>query len=284
MDRAKYTEPNAPTMNRTIFGTLVSVNRQGMDDDGVGVGINGEYDDDDEFYAKMKLNPARVEEIRNRFVDGEVGKNNATVMSESAKERMRRRELEIYKNGKRMMKKNVTPRLLNVVIRACKTSGFTRNVVDAFEKLLVHNLSSSTTDAGYSLKDDSDIWKQILVQKPFITRKSQQGSGSGSGVTIRMLFCDNESKGAFNRLLLHAVAQFHGLETASSTTSKGHRILTVTGLCKGTNFRFLEYVPFDDGRNATVTDSPSAVAVSSGEDETAATQLLLDNMAALKVQ
>jgi hypothetical protein len=262
MEKGKYTMPNAPRGNRTIFSTLLSDNRTR----GAGIGLSDDEGYDDGYGSdsgKVKIDPSRVAEIRGRFIDGEVGVEN-TEMTEAGKERMRKREEELYKDGHRMMKK-VNPRLLNVVIRACKGSGFTRNVVDAFENL-ISSMPKNGSSASSTTAIQKDIWKKVLIQKPLVTRKSRAG-GNGSNLTIRMLFCDDESKGAFNRLLLHAVCQFHGLDTASSTTSKGHRMMTVTGLCKGEKFRFLDFVPFDGTVSLAVTSK----------------NLSLDKMAALTV-
>ena len=277
MNKGAYTMPNAPRDNRTIFGMLVSTNAMGYADD-----LEEKDDCSGTRSTKVKLDPARLANIRERFVEGEVGK--MAFMTDAAKARMKKRKEELYKDGRRMMKANVDERLLNVAIRACNVSSFTRGVVDAFERLLVRNMSSGgTRNASGSENEsesDSDIWKKVLVQKPFITRKSQADVDvEGSGVTIRMLFSDDESKGAFNRLLWHAVTQFHGLDTSSSTTSKGYRMLTVTGLCKGSEFRFLDHVPSDEGRrrNESVSTKENV------NDETAATQMMLDSMAALRV-
>lgn len=92
------------------------------------------------------------------------------------------------------MMKKINPRLLNVVTRACKGSLFTRNVVDAFENL-ISSLPKNSSSTSSTTAIQKDIWKKVLIQKPFVTRKSN-ARGSGSNLTIRMLFCDNESKGA----------------------------------------------------------------------------------------
>ena len=268
MHKGKYTMPNAPRGNRTIFGTLVKANR--------GLDLDGQSDDGyDSDCCKVKLDPEEVAKIRERFVDGEVGVNEVVILSEAAKEKIRKREEELYKDGKRMMKVNVNERLVNVVIRACKNSGFTRNVVNTFEDLLLslnHPKSNSVKSSVHVI--ESEIWKQVLVQKPFITRKLNAETKE-SNVTVRLFFSDGKSKGAFNRLLLHAVCQFHGLQTASSTTSKGHRIMTVTGGCKGEHLRFLDYVPFDgvDPDSGTTTE----------EEELSPSPVISANMAALKV-
>jgi len=272
MDKGRFEVPNAPRDNRTIFSSLVSAQ-------------NGDGDD----ISCANLDRKRLEEIRDRFVDGEVGRSNS--ITKGAKERMKKRQEELFQDGDRMMRVNVNERLMNVVVRACKSSGFTRNVVDAFERLLVSNMSGGGDEMACHDSDeselDNDIWNQIMVQKPFITRKTNMDMGLGnsrSGVIARMLFREDESKGAFNRLLLHAVCQFHGLDTCSSTTSKGYRMLTVTGICKGSNLKFLDFVPFDVSSDSPGPPEGKANNVSVGSDETAATQLMLDNMAALRVQ
>ena len=94
-------------------------------------------------------------------------------------------------------------------------------------------------------------------------------------LVIRLLFSEGESKKAFNRLLLHAVCQFHGLDTESNTTAKGYRMLIVTGLCKGCHLKFLDYVPFDNGKNSHVTSKSNTKG---------SANMLADSMSALKVQ
>ena len=272
MDKGRFADPNAPRDNRTIFSTLVSAR-------------NGSGNEDD--IACANLDRKRLEEIRDRFVDGEVGRNNS--ITKGAQERMKKRQEELFLDGDRMMRVNVNVRLMNVVVRACKSSGFTRNVVDAFERLLVNNMSGRGVEMACHDSDeteaDIDIWNQVMVQKPFITRKKSMGLGdTGSGVIARMLFREDESKGAFNRLLLHAVCQFHGLDTCSTTTSKGYRMLTVTGICKGSHLKFLDFVPFDVSSDSSGPPELQENVVVVVSDETAATQLMLDNMAALRVQ
>jgi hypothetical protein len=295
MDKGRFADPIAPRDNRTIFSTLVSAGNGSGSASGNGSGHEDEDDDNDNI-ACTNLDRKRLEEIRDRFVDGEVGRNNG--ITKGAQERMKKRQEELFQDGNRMMRVNVNVRLMNVVVRACKSSGFTRNVVDAFERLLVTNMSgsggggcdqmTSHTHDSDEIETDVDIWTQIMVQKPFITRKTSMGlDNTGSGVIARMLFHEDESKGAFNRLLLHAVCQFHGLETCSTTTSKGYRMLTVTGICKGSHLKFLEFVPFDVSSDYTGTrtrELQENVVVVVVSDETAETQLMLDNMAALRVQ
>jgi len=277
MDKGRYLMPNYPRDNRTIFSTLCGAN-----DNGNGNGNGSE--DAHSSQVRLNLDPKEVMKIRERFVDGEVGVGGQDQgMTQGAKDRMKRRQDLLFKDGHRMMKSNVNERLMNVVVRSCKSSGFTRNVVDAFERLLVNNMSDADNcnsngkiSSSHNSDPDGDIWNKVVVQNPFITRKEK------IGVMIRMLFNEGERKGAFNRLLLHAVCQFHGLDTCSTTTSKGYRMLTITGRCQGSTFRFLEFVPFDVNSSGPLERD---VGNTGGlKDETAATQLMLDNMAVLRVQ
>lgn len=252
MDKGKYAEL-APVHNHTLFSTL-----------------NGIQDEE----HKVKLSQKQLKLLKERFVDGEVVPEQDRQMTDAAKARLQKRQDALYHDGNRMMRENVNKRLLNVVMRACKSSGFTRKVVEAFEQLLVQNMAGvDDTTSSKSMKDD-DIWEKVTVQKPFITKKGAI-TDTHSGVIIRLLFSEGESKGAFNRLLLHAVCQFHGLDTESNTTAKGYRMLIVTGLCKGCHLKFLDYVPFDDGMKTHVTSKSNAKG---------SANILADSMSALKVQ
>lgn len=270
--------PNYARQNRTIFSTLAGADSLGQKISESTNFISGEEDD---FRCGVRLKPAQLAKIRDRFIDGETGAEENK--NQRFTEKLRKRETILYKNGRRMMNQ-VDSRLFDVVNRTCLVSSFSRDVVVAFERLLTQSMASPSekneaTDDNYSMKNDASIWKKVLVQTPFVTRKSSLSSASS--VTIRLLFGEEESRGAFNRLLLHAVSQFHGLDTSSSNTSKGHRMLTVTGTSKGNQFHFLDYLhqsesAFGDERDLSQKMSPN--------DETEATQILLESMAALKVQ
>jgi len=42
------------------------------------------------------------------------------------------------------------------------------------------------------------------------------------------------------------VSHFHGLDTSSTTTSRGERLVSVTGVCRGCQFRFLDFLDLVD--------------------------------------
>jgi hypothetical protein len=258
MNKWQYTMPNVPRDNRTIFGTLLASNSTDMNTDG---------------NCKVKLSAAEMQNIRERFVQGEVGVVQDS-MSQLAIQRHKRREEQKYKSGRRMLKENVDTRLLDVIVRACQASKFSRSVVSAFERLIVGHMSNDQSSMStYKMDADIDIWNEILVQKPFITRKT---ANTGGGFILRLLFNEHESKGAFHRLLLHAVTQFHGLDTTSNSTSKG-RVLTVTGSCKGSQFKLLDYVVEED---YVIVDEPGQGLFS---DEAPDTQIMLESIATLQV-
>jgi hypothetical protein len=240
----------------------------------------------------LLLDPTHVARVRERFLQGEVstfdcvGGGNG-VMSEATELRLRKRQEDLFQNGHLMMQCNVNKRLLNIVTRTCRMPSFSRKVVDAFEFVLVQNMSMDVTknDRQNNIQQDCDeVWEQVLVQKPFVTTRkvasNKNNTHEKSPVIVRMIFSEDGSRAAFHRLLLHAVCQFHGLEVSSSTTSKGHKMLTVTGLCKGSHLRFLEFVPFDD--NECDGDHPNHAA---GQNHQSSHQAcLVSGMSTLQVQ
>uniref|UniRef100_A0A7S3Q217 Uncharacterized protein n=1 Tax=Chaetoceros debilis TaxID=122233 RepID=A0A7S3Q217_9STRA len=291
MEKGKYTEPGYARQNRTIFSTLAGAESAGQR---LSANTNHGYSDDDEddFRCGVRLKPAQLANIRDRFLDGETGTEENK--NKRFTEKLRRRETMLYKNGRRMMTQ-VDSRLFDVVNRTCLVSSFSRDVIVAFERLLTQSMASPSEmknqadddgDDG-SVKNDAIIWKKVLVQTPFVTKKSAPSvsASASASVTIRLLFGEEEGRGAFNRLLLHAVSQFHGLDTSSSNTSKGHRMLTVTGTSKGNQFHFLDYLQHNEDTDAAAYGKEKDLSQKmSPNDETEATQVLLESMAALKVQ
>jgi len=238
MDRSKYTMPNSAMEHNSYFTTLLKSNGN-VKRDGAGR----------EFDAK------HVDKVRERFLRGDVSNANENEMTEGARNRMRRREDDTFSDGARMVKVKVQERLLNVVRRACQSSEFSRDVLSAFEKQLVKHLSGneSSHERGCASEESESVLEEVLMQRPMVTRKSSSvlspklNSAGVKSVTIRFLFDNESNNGAFNRLLLHGVSQFHGLDTSSSTTSKGHRLLTVTGVCKGCQFQLLDFLDLGEG-------------------------------------
>jgi len=214
--------------------------------------------------AGKEYTPQHVARVRERFLRGDVGASDVNAMTDGARDRLRRREEDTFRDGGVMAKSKVQERLLNVVRRACQSSEFSRDVLCAFEGELVKRLSSFDDDGGggggqtnaAAIEEREALLDKVLMQKPMVTRKG--GSSGVKNVTIRFLFDNESNQGAFNRLLLHGVSQFHGLDTSSTTTSRGHRLLTVTGVCKGCQFRFLDFLDLaeeerlDDNRDVDV--------------------------------
>ena len=232
MIKGRYVMPNYPLEYRSVFDDMV---RNG------GEGEGGETKTGD---GRKGVGSGVVDwtKVRERFVSGDVVvQSSEPMVSEAAMERRRIRERELFKSGQSMMEQ-VQGRLFRVVQQACDTSPWNQSVLNAFEEFLVIHMGDGSaeergTSPRSSIGGDSStqILKELLVQTPFVTRKA------GNQITVRFVFDDAEKKGAFHRLLLHAVCQFHGLTIASSTTAKGHKMMTVTGTCKGCQFKFLEF-------------------------------------------
>lgn len=299
MHKARYTMPYAPRHRWTVFRALMEGSHvhsgsgsSSIGNHGAGGGVpsweeeeEGDWDPPQVLKdrARFLSDPEHLARVRDRFLEGESGAVSSgggcgSSPSAAAVARQKRWQEELFQNGAWMVKWNVDKRLVSIVTRTCRGPGFTQKVVDAFEHVLVKNMSVNTTgsggDGGTNTKEDGrgippnfdDVWEKVLVQKPFVTRKvvkhstptssSNQESEKIGVTTVRMIFSDEEdgSRAAFHRLLLHAVCQFHGLEASSNTTSKGHKMLTVTGTCKGSHLRFLDFVPFLEEEEEELSD------------------------------
>jgi hypothetical protein len=275
MNKARYTMPFAPRHHWTAFCALMegsTMNSRGKSFQG-----QSEEDGQDEWEMERKvmfernrllLDPEHLQRVRERFLQGEVS-------GEYGHRRCNGRGIDkndLYGNGYLMVQINVNKRLLNVILRTCRMPGFTRNVVDAFEHVLVKNMSVASRFNGDNsgISDHDEIWNKVLIQKPFITTRrveltENKEAMEKMGVTVRMIFSSqDEKRAAFNRLLLHAVCQFHGLEVSSSTTSKGHKMLTVTGVCTGSQFRLLDFVSLDDESDHVEKQSSCEKSLESG--------------------
>lgn len=278
MDKARYTMPHVPRHQWTVFRALMegggSPPPPPASVDGDAAGFMQDQDDENDLEMGRKAlqekrrflsDPGHVARVRERFLEGEV----STMDNDSDGRKEARLEIHkqhVFQNGHAMIHYNVNKRLLNIVTRTCRMPGFSRNVVDAFESVLVENMSVDnmpnkhgvkTSRSSQQQQDCNQVWDQVLVQKPFVTTRKKivleqdidTTNNDKSTVMVRMIFSEDGSKAAFHRLLLHAVCQFHGLEVSTSVTSKGHKMLTVTGVCKRHDLRFLDFVPFEDGND-----------------------------------
>lgn len=102
------------------------------------------------------------------------------------------------------MMQRIDPRLQSVVERACANSEPASRVVSMFEQFIIACFS------GTKVKQSKDWWTELLLESPAITKKKDSTS-----IKAQFLFEADTSKGGFHRLLVHAVAQFHGLQVVS---------------------------------------------------------------------
>jgi len=257
MEKSAYLFPNYPLENNSCLTTLL--------------GSGSEVED----YEKQ-----HIATVRERFLNGEVCDKNRNLISERARDRLLKREEEIFNDGRKMVEEKLQSRLLNVVTRACQSSVFSRNILSAFERVLVKHLSFNDVSVCDDKQDnDESILEKVLMQKPLLTRKS---SNETKNSTIRFLFDNESDQGAFSRLLLHGACQFHGLNTSSVTTSSGRRLLTVTGICKGNQFRLIDFLDFTKERNNIFTSKSSSLRnVTPGSNPSAS--IIEQHMSTLKV-
>lgn len=144
----------------------------------------------------------------------------------------------------------IAPRIRAVVSRLCiarahrqgtsstPVVSFSTKILDAFESYLV------SMAGGSSLVDEGDVMgvlEKVLIRLPTVSKKQFLISDEGKEDTkfrgmfippIQFHFPDGDDSqrksGAFHRILLHAICQFHGLE-ASSLTQSNSRIVTIQG-------------------------------------------------------
>lgn len=305
LHKNKHIMPHKPMEYNSSFTTLLkggsNTHKKG-DDDGSGVVAPvGRM-------HRQSYDREHVASVKERFLNGEMpgGRSNTSNNDMHNTHRALKRQEEIFSNGENMIKLQVQERLLNVVRRACRSSDATKEVLCAFERTLVRHLSYEEEfdfvnyDEETTQRHDEVIMEQVLVQKPMVTRKKssivlEEDDGSENTkevtrVTLRFLF-DNEKAnsgsgggGTFHRLLLHGACQFHGLDTAWSTTSKG-RLLTVTGSCKGCQFQMLDFLDLEEqnmlGYNAA--NSPKSGEKVSESAVTSSSTSVLKAISTLKV-
>jgi len=124
----------------------------------------------------------------------------------------------------------VPDRLRHVLERACSNSADTVAIIDDFEKLVVK---------GHLKGRGTSLAIETLLEPPTVT-KSLSGE-----VVLRFCFDSMSTIGGFHRLLLHAVALFHGLRALSKTMVLNDvktRMLTIQGTLVGPEHRLAEHV------------------------------------------
>jgi hypothetical protein len=122
----------------------------------------------------------------------------------------------------------VDPRLRRVVVRAVRNSYPAGRVLERFEGFLVRVFSAGdrapAPDGPPPERPASDeSWSDLLLEAPTVeAEENRDGSSPDAGtagaaavVVVRFYFDPDSSTGGFHRLLLHACAQFHGLDATS---------------------------------------------------------------------
>jgi hypothetical protein len=164
--------------------------------------------------------------VRDKFYNGELYPSSApksTLKKPSP-------TIEMLTAQQRMHR--IERRLRRVVVKAIENSYPATKVMQTLEQFL---MSAFTACEGEETYDDPD-WKDILVEPPTITRLAPNNK-----LIIRFLFDKDSQTGGFNRLLLHALVQFHSLVATSATTSKG-RMLTATGSSIDKQFQLVDCI------------------------------------------
>jgi hypothetical protein len=121
----------------------------------------------------------------------------------------------------------VDPRLRRVVVKAVSNSYPAARVLERFEAYLLRTFASvlvgeDPSSAGPAPVDvdnndgDNTFWEDLLLSAP--TVEPWENSDSGHAV-VHFFFDPDSPTGGFHRLLLHACAQFHGLEAWSRTSN-----------------------------------------------------------------
>lgn len=72
---------------------------------------------------------------------------------------------------------------------------------------------------------DPGWWNDLLVKAP----KKTNNTNNNDKMAVEFYFPVDSSQGGFHRLLLHAVAQFHGLHVVSRLIPNQARFLSVSG-------------------------------------------------------
>jgi hypothetical protein len=299
MSQGAYVLPNWPREYTSIFGTLATATTKGIESIPE-VGLDEEEEDDDETTIhegkeETKYDTEHLLSVRERFIAGEVTNTPSHHhQNHPFNQPLSKHESKIFENGSSMLKYKVPTRLLNVITRACYSSSFARDVMNAFESLVVHHLSPipiHDIDAMNKTNvNNNTILNDVLIQPPLITHKPIPSStfSSDSPIikqtrsTIRLLFESESTKASFCRLIIHSVCQYHGLTSCSSTTSNNQRLMTIMGICHGSQFRMLDYVLMQDEDSTTSKNVGKGLGCRSSRLEDATT--VVESMAGLEIR
>ena len=145
------------------------------------------------------------------------------------------------------MMNRIENRLRRVVIKACTNSYPAAKVVEVFEDFVVRAFAQKKPSSS------TDWWKDLLLEQPTVTTRKDSHT-----VAAQFYFDAESSTGGFHRLLLHAVAQFHGLKAVSKMVNinigdrSQARALTVSGSISETKYRLLDYIVKDKEKGQSI--------------------------------
>lgn len=120
-------------------------------------------------------------------------------------------------------------RLRPIVVKACANSYPATCVIRVLEEYIVQHFAHMER---FPL-DHASWWNGLLLKAP----QPQDGN-------VEFHFPIDSSQGGFHRLLLHAVAQFHGLTVVSRLIPNQARFLSISGeiVEKGPMFYLLDHL------------------------------------------
>lgn len=189
-------------------------------------------------YLQSFMEDEQYKAVRDKFFAGELHAPTRSARDNSNKGR------ETKPNTPEALFLRIEGRLRAVVIKACQNSAPACKIVESFEEFLMA-VFDTTTDTQYEVPAS---WDDVLLEKPHIVKTETPSGTATSPAVVKLKFDGASSSGAFHRLLVHAVCQFHGLKTSSSTydTEEGEkaRALTVTGDAIGGEHRLLEHLAY----------------------------------------
>lgn len=125
----------------------------------------------------------------------------------------------------------VEPRLQSLVERAYRNSAPAAKVVEMLEEFLVASLHQRSTE---TLNDK--WWSNLLLEAPTILHRQDR-------FIMQFFFPSVTPTGGFHRLLLHAIAQFHGLKPVAKmvySPEKARALIVSGGLHGSDTFRLVD--------------------------------------------
>ncbi|GAX09438.1 hypothetical protein FisN_6Lh186 [Fistulifera solaris] len=167
------------------------------------------------------LQDKTLQNVRDRFFEGEF----ATM-------RVPQKVHPTPADSPKQWMKRIDSRLRPIIIKACSNSYPATCVVRVLEEFLVEQYYDTP-----SKPLPLDWWHDLLVKAPELAQVNDKR-------VVEFSFPVDSSQGGFHRLLLHAVAQFHGLHVVSRLIPNQARFLSVSGYidAEGPVFSLLDHL------------------------------------------